>query len=517
MSLLGKLLKKSASSASPDLLTAAVELQEQSSEQLSGSLESNLSLIKDATQNPSDLIVRELLLQNEDGLKIRAAVLYIDGLAEKDIVHQCVILPLMQMDHNVQVTLTHIEKFVITASGIKRVSTLKESIKGLLYSSTLVLLDGVAETLLITSEGWEHRFVSNPTSEPIIRGPQDAFNEVLRTNTALIRRKIKDPQLVLFPIQIGTRTLTDGAIAYLQDVANPNIVNEVKRRLAKIETEGILDSGQLEDYLKDSPYSPFPQLNSTERVDKASAAILEGKVVVLVDGTPFALTMPITFTEFLLATEDYYTNFWAATMLRWVRFLAMLMALTLPSIYIAITTFHQEMLPTELMLAIASNRSGIPFPAFSEALIMEISLELLREASLRLPGTMGQTVGIVGALVIGQAAVQANIVGPVLTIIVSFTAIGAFAIPNYNASLTIRLLRFPIMMLAAVLGIFGIVFGTSMILIHMIHLRSFGVNYLAALTPQSLQDVDDSIVLKKPAFSLKYRPSFLGLRGKNRK
>ncbi|OCT16490.1 hypothetical protein A8709_02285 [Paenibacillus pectinilyticus] len=493
-------------------MTEAVELLEQSVEQLSGDLEKDLNLIRGATQNPSDLIVRELLLEKGDGSEIRAAVLYIDGLAEKDIVHQCVILPLMQIDANAQVTLTYIENFVITASGIKRVNTLHESIAGLLYSNTLVLLDGSTDILLITSEGWEHRFVSNPTSEPIIRGPQDAFNEVLRTNTALIRRKIKDPKLVLFPIQIGTRTLTDGVIAYLQDVANPSIVNEVKRRLAKIETEGILDSGQLEDYLKDSPYSPFPQISSTERADKTAAAILEGKIVVLVDGTPFALTMPITFTEFLLATEDYYTNFWAATMIRWVRFLAMLMALMLPSIYIAITTFHQEMLPTELMLAIASNRSGIPFPAFSEALIMEISLELLREASLRLPGTMGQTVGIVGALVIGQAAVQANIVGPVLTIIVSFTAIGAFAIPNYNASLAIRLLRFPIMALAAVLGIFGIVFATGCILIHMIHLRSFGVSYLASLTPQSLQVVDDSVVLKKPAFALKYRPAFLGFK-----
>ncbi|CAN7182282.1 spore germination protein [Paenibacillus sp. LjRoot56] len=510
MSFLGKLLKKSASSASHGPLSEAADALGPADQQLSGNLEKDLQLILSATQNPSDLIVRELPLQLGNGSEIRAAVLYIDGLAEKDIVHQCVILPLMQMGHQDEVTLTYIEKFVITASGIKRVKTLAESIKGLLYSNTLVLLDGIAEILLITSEGWEHRFVSNPTSEPIIRGPQDAFNEVLRTNTALVRRKIKDPKLVLFPIQIGTRTLTDGAIAYLQDVANPSIVGEVKRRLMAIETEGILDSGQLEDYLEDSPLSPFPQISSTERVDKAAAAILEGKIVVLVDGTPFALTMPITFTEFLLSTEDYYTSYIAATMLRWVRFLAMMMALTLPSIYIAITTYHQEMIPTELMLAIASNRSGIPFPAFVEALIMEISLELLREASLRLPGTMGQTIGIVGALVIGQAAVQANIVGPVLTIIVSFTAIGAFAIPNYNASLAIRLLRFPLMVLAAVFGIFGIVFGTSAILIHMIHLRSFGVSYLAALTPQSLKAVDDSIVFKKPAPMLKYRQSFLG-------
>ncbi|UKS28745.1 spore germination protein [Paenibacillus sp. HWE-109] len=512
MSFFDKLLKGSTVPAPPPLHQESARLQALADLQLSTSLEENLAAIKETIQHASDLIVREIILQSEENLEIRAVVMYIDGLAEKDIVHQCVILPLMKMEQTTQITLSYIENYVITASGIKRETTLKESISGLLYSSTLLIIDGFAESLLITSEGWEHRFVSKPTVEPIIRGPQDAFNEVLRTNTALIRRKIKDPQLVFYPIQIGTRTLTDGVVAYLQDVANPSIVKEVKRRLSLVDTEGILDSGQLEDYLEDSPRSPFPQVSSTERADKAAAALLEGKIVVLVDGTPFALLMPITFPEFLLSTEDYYTNYLAVTMLRWVRFFAIMMALMLPSIYIAITSYHQEMLPTQLMLAIAANRSGIPFPAFFEALIMEISLELLREASLRLPGSMGQTIGIVGALVIGQAAVQANIVGPVLTIIVSFTAIGTFVIPNYNASLAIRFLRFPLMVLAAVFGIFGIVFGTSMILIHMIHLRSFGVSYLATLTPQTLSAVDDSFIFKKPSYALNYRQRFLGLK-----
>ncbi|MGG1514149.1 spore germination protein [Paenibacillus oryzisoli] len=510
MSLLGKLLIRSATRTLPDSSESSADFQSIAEDPLSSSLDSNLTAIRQAIPYASDLILREIPLRGPDGSETRAAVLYIDGLAEKDIVHQCVTLPLVRLEPAGQVTLPYLQNHVITASGIKLVPSLREILRGLLYSNTLVLLDGAAGCLLITSEGWEHRTISNPTTEPLIRGPQDAFNEVLRTNTALLRRKIKDPHLDLFPVQIGSRTQTDCVVAYLRDIANPHIVEEVKRRLAAVTTEGILDSGQLEDFLEDAPFSPFPQIASTERADKTAAALLEGKVVVLVDGTPFALIMPVTFPEFLLATEDYNLNYLAVTMVRGVRLFAMLMALLLPSLYIAISSFHQEMLPTQLMLAIASNRSGIPFPAFFEALIMEISLELLREASLRLPGSMGQTIGIVGALVIGQAAVQANIVGPVLTIIVSFTAIGSFVIPNFNAALAIRLLRFPIMVLAAVFGIFGIVFGTGCILIHMIHLRSFGVSYLAPLTPQTLGLVDDSIVFKKPTPFNHYHLGFLG-------
>ncbi|MCD1258057.1 spore germination protein [Paenibacillus athensensis] len=487
--------------------------QPRSGSALSGELDRDVAAIRCAVHQASDLVVRSLELAVGSSGTTRGAVLYLDGLADKDIVHQCVIVPLLKAQPQQLAEgplLDLLERRILTASGIQQVSGLEAIVGGLLDSRTILLIEGEPTGLAVTSEGWEHRNVSSPKTEPLVRGPQDAFNEVLRVNTALLRRKLKDARLTLDPILVGARTRTEGIVAYLQDVAHPGIVTEVKRRIEAVDTEGVLDSGQLEEFLEDNPYSPFPQISSTERADKAAAALLEGKVLVFVDGSPFVLLMPVTFPEFLMSSEDYYGKYTSATMLRWVRFLAVLMALLLPSIYIALSTFHQEMLPTQLMIAIAANRSGLPFPAFFEALIMEISLELLREASLRLPGGMGQTIGVVGALVIGQAAVQANIVGPVLTIIVSFTAIGTFVIPNYSASISIRLLRFPLMLLAAVFGIFGIVFGAASILIHMVHLRSFGVSYLSSITPQTLADLDDSFLFKKINPLLSYRLSFLG-------
>jgi len=461
-----------------------------------------------------DLRIRRLAMPVKGGTCLRVAVVYIDGLSDQDMILQNVVSPILQAQPDAQeaaAVLDYLEERVLTVGSIVPQPVTDQLALHLLASSAVLLIDGQDTALVIASAGTDHRSIGPPRTEPLVRGPQDAFNEVLRINTALLRRRIKDPRLALDPLQIGSMTRTEGMIVYLQGVSNPAIVAEVKRRLTGIQADGLLDSGQLEEYLEDSPYSPFPQISSTERIEKAAAAVLEGKVLVFVDGTPFVLLMPVTFPEFLLSSEDYYYGkFMATTLLRWIRLLAMLMATLLPSVYIALTTFHQEMLPTRLMIAIAASHSGLPFPAFFEALLMEISLELLREASLRLPGGIGQTISVVGALVIGQAAVQANIVGPVLTIIVSFTAIGTFVIPNYNAALSIRLIRFPLMILASLLGIFGMVFGIAVIVIHMVHLRSFGVSYLAPLTPQTLGMVDDSFVFKKPFSSLHHKLSFLG-------
>ncbi|WP_409341825.1 spore germination protein [Paenibacillus sp. MBLB4367] len=478
-------------------------------------LEENIGFIQETLHHPFDLVVRQLDLPLDGGGSIPAAVLFMDGLADRAMVHEFIIQPILGGTVS-SASLDELSNRVLTASNLKVVTEFPTLIASLLYSSTIVLIEGQPAALIIATEGWEHRQVSEPRFEPALRGAQDAFNEVLCVNTALMRRRIKDPNLVIRSLKIGSRSKTDIAVLYLQDMANPKTVEEVLRRLKNIETDAILDSGELEDNLKDSPYSPFPTLAFTERVDRSAAAAYEGRIVILVDGTPFAIIAPVSLIYLMFTPEDYYTNYFSATFIRWIRVLALHMALLLPSIYIAVTTFHQEMVPTEMMIAIAANRTNIPYPSLIEALLMEISLELLREASLRLPTTMGQTIGIVGALVIGQAAVQANLVGPVLTIIVSFTAIGSFAIPSYNTSVTIRLLRFPIMFLAATLGIFGIVFGASVILIHLLKLKSFGVHYLAPFLPNNLNEIDDSLLFRRPSFSLKHQLKYLRSKRKPR-
>lgn len=474
---------------------------------LTPALNSTIDLFRERLSKSSDLVIKETVIGLKDGGGVRMAIMYIDGLADKQLIHEFILQSIAERKLS-EGTTAELED-VLTATNIRRERSLAKLFQSLLYSSTLVFLDGQVEALTVSSEGWEHRKVSEPLTEPIIRGPQDAFNEVLRSNTALVRRRIKDPCLAVEAIQVGVRSITDVAILYLTDVAHPSIVKEVKRRLQSIKVDSVLDGGELEEYLEDNPMSPFPQVMHTERVDKTVASIMEGKVAVIIDGTPYALSMPGTVTSFLFSPEDYYGKFMATTFVRWIRGIALIMALFLPSFYIALTTFHQEMLPTKLMLSVAANRSGVPFPAFVEALLMEISIELLREASLRLPGAMGQTIGIVGALVIGQSAVEAGIVGPVLTIIVAFTAIGSFVIPSYNTSIAIRLLRFPLMFLAATLGIFGIVFGVATLLIHLISLRPFGVGYMEPFRPSRWEHLDDSIYLKKPSYMLRFRQRFL--------
>ncbi|MDF2935905.1 MAG: GerA spore germination protein, partial [Paenibacillaceae bacterium] len=454
------------------------ELETYPKGRITAKLEETLAFFQESLALCSDLVVKESYVRDSSGKQWRTAVLYLDGLANKQLIHEFITQPMAQYPlPDVGEGIARLEQ-LITATNIRRENERAKLMQSLLYSSTLIFLEGESEGLTISTEGWEHRIVKEPISEVSIRGPQEAFNEVLRTNTALIRRRVKDPRLAVEALQIGTRSLTDTAVVYLQDVANPALVKEVRRRLQAIVVDGVLDSGQMEEYLEDNPLSPFPQISNSERVDRTAAAILEGKVVVILDGSPYALAMPATFASFLYASEDYYTKFMAATFIRWFRGLALFIALFLPSLYIALITYHQEMLPTPLMISSAANRTGVPFPAFFEALLMELSIELLREASLRLPGSMGQTIGIVGALVIGQSAVQAGFVGPILTIIVSFTAIGSFVIPSYSTSITIRMLRFPIMLMAATMGMFGIIFCAAAILLHLISLTPFGVGYL---------------------------------------
>ncbi|MEI7028376.1 spore germination protein [Paenibacillus sp. y28] len=483
---------------------------------LTGKLLEDVDIIRRTIQQAPDLIVRELDLTRADGSRIPAAVLYMDGLANAEMIHKSILLPMVE-SHVGDNPIRDLGRLILTAGSIEEQVQLAEIIYRLLFSSTIVLIDGIPKALLICTEGWEHRTVSEPKTEPIGRGPQDAFNEVLRVNTALLRRRIKDPRLVFDNVRIGRRSLTDISIAYLQDVANPGIVQEIKNRLQHVDIDMLTDGQMLAEFIEDHPISPFPQMAITERVDKTAVAISEGRVALIVDGTPGTVIVPITMTYFLFSTEDYYSKWLPVMLIRWLRVIALCIALLLPSLYVAISSYHQEMLPTGMMLQMAANRSGLPFPSYVEALIMELSFELLREASLRMPGTLGQTIGIVGAIVIGSAAVEAGIVGPILTIIVSFTAIGSFVIPSYNTSFAIRVIRFPLMILSATLGLYGILFGVIALLIHLNHLYSFGVPYMASFTPESMKDWNDSLLVRKPMPFQRERPSFLRVLNRKRK
>lgn len=479
---------------------------------LRSSLTHNLNLFKEAFQSCEDVVFREFNI----GIKqdIRAAIIWLDGLVDTTIINEDIIKPLLQHafepgDFNAERNLiAFFRDSKLNTADIEEKEEISDLIDSVLTGDCVILIDGYSVSLVSSAKGGELRSISEPVTEAVVRGPRQGFTENIRTNTSLLRRIVKTPQLKLESFKAGTLTKTDLTLAYIKGIANEKIVEEVRLRIRRINVDSILESAYVEELIEDQPYSPFPQIAHTERPDKAAAELLEGRVIILVDGTPFVLIVPALFIQFLQSSEDYYERYPMAFAIRIIRYVFFLMALLFPSVYIAATTYHQETLPTQLLISIAGAHEGVPFPAFFEALLMEITFEALREAGVRLPRTVGQAVSIVGALVIGESAVRAGIVSPAMVIVVAVTAIASFAIPAFNVAITIRLLRFPMMALAAVLGFYGIMLGLLVILIHLSSLRSFGVPYFAPVAPFQRNGMKD-MIFRAPWWKMKKRPEML--------
>lgn len=444
----------------------------------------------------------------------RVLMIYLDGMTNSQVVSENVVKSLMvhylgEKQNIKESPMEHVQNHVISMPEIKAEKQLTKLVNYVLSGDVILIIDGEPEGLVISARGWDARAVSEPQAEPLVRGPRDGFTENLRTNTVLVRRRIKSSRLKLESLEVGALTKTSVAIAYIEGIANDKVVEEARRRISRIKTDSILESGYLEQFIEDNPWSIFPQVDVTERPDKVCGNLLEGRVAILVDNTPFALIIPVLFLQFLQTPEDYYMRPYQATFLRILRLVTLNIALLLPSFYIAITTFHQEMLPTPLLLSIAEARAGVPFPALVEALLMELAFEIVREAGLRLPRPMGQAVSIVGGLVVGQSAVSAGLVSPAMLIVVALTAMASFSLPTVHATEAIRLLRFPIMFLAATLGLFGVMAILLVILIHLCSLRSFGVPYLSPIAPLSIKDLKD-VPVRAPWWAMFTRPRVIG-------
>lgn len=391
---------------------------------------------------------------------------------------------------------------------------MEEAISGVLIGDAVLFVDGFAGALNIPDKGYPKMDVGESDTEKVVRGSNESFTESEKANTALIRKRIRNTGLKVKEFQVGVRSFTNVALVYIEDLADSNLVKEAQRRLTEYEIDGVMDSGVLEQLAEESWYSPFPQFHSTRRPDRAAMSVLEGKVVVLVDNSPIALMLPADVNSFLKTTDDYYNRFHMATFARIIRYVSAFFALTLPGLYLAVTNFHTQILPTSLLLSFWKARIGVPFPAALEVLLMELSFELLREAGVRLPGAMGNTIGIVGGLIIGQAAVDANLVSPIVVIVVAFTALCSFAIPNEEFAFSFRILKFMLIVLSATLGFFGFLIGLFIILVHMAGLKSFNTPYLTPYVGAQLngyQDEKDAIVRfplrmlwKRPIFANRY-------------
>ena len=483
---------------------------------VSGVLNQDMEWLKQHYVRCSDLIYRHITIGGHQHRQ--AAVFYFDGMTDSSVVHDNILQPLLldaeiaendaEREADFRNFFEYLKERLLPAGEITVADDLKQGAQSMMNGDVLLIIDGCRQAIVIDAKGFPQRPVGKAENEVVLRGPQEAFTEAMRINTALIRRHLRTNQLKLEEKTLGRYTRTQVAIVYLDGVANENIIAEVHRRLDNIkEVDSILDSSCIEQYIEDSPFSVFPQMQYTERPDKVAASLLEGRVALVVDGSPDVILLPLMFVQLLQSPEDYYTRLAPGTFMRWIRYMGLLIAILFPSLYVAVTSYHPEMLPLNLLLSIAAAREGVPFPAFVEALIMELCFELLREASIRLPGAIGNTIGIVGALVIGDAAVSAHLVAPQMVIVVAITAIGSFTVPSMEASYPIRLLRFPLMLLAAGFGLYGVALGVMAILLHLVHLRSFGFPYLEPLAPLKLNEMRD-VLIRAPRWQMMVRPQF---------
>ncbi|GBF77142.1 spore germination protein [Paenibacillus sp. 598K] len=380
--------------------------------------------------------------------------------------------------------------------------------RSVLFGHVGLLVEGLPHGLLIELPDGMNRQVSEPVSEALLRGPRVGFTEVLSENTSLLRRQGFSEQLEMKSYCVGTRLKKDLVVAYIKDIVNPDLLQEVEKRVSRMNIDFAAESGYVEQLIEDDVLSPFQQLQNTERPDRVIHALLEGRVAILLDGTPFALIAPVTFSMLLQSPEDYYERWLPSSLLRLMRFGAAFLALMAPAFYISFISFHPGLIPTELAITIIETRQGVPFPSLIEVLILEVSIEILREAGIRLPKPIGPAMGIVGGLIIGDAAVQAGIVSPFLVIVVAVTAISSFSIPSYSAGITLRMLRFAGMLFAAFLGILGTILFFLLLCSHLSKLKSFGVPYLTPATPFRLRDWKDFLI-RAPLTAMKRRPAMM--------
>lgn len=487
--------------------------------------------VKYNTMINSDIILREFTLTARNR-QYKAMLFLIDGMVDSELINDNILQALMLRnranmfdgDQNQivseaktnNITVRRVKKFdlenyvfdcLLPQNNVKKITSFSDAFAGVNMGNCLLFVDTLPLAFDIDVKGFKQRGVTVPNNEVIIKGPQEAFVENIRTNTSQLRRLVNNENLIIESVEVGKISRTKCAVCYLKNVANEDLVAEVKYRMNNLEIDSLLSSGELEQLIEENHRYSVPQLISTERPDKATKYLYNGRVVVLVNGNPYALIMPATFFDFISSPEDTNLKFQFANFVKTLRLLSIFLTLFLPGIYVAIATFHQELLQTELLFSILASRENVPFPIIFEILIMEISFELIREAGLRVPSPMGSTIGIVGALILGQAAVSAGIVSPILIIIVAITGISSFSIPDFSFGFHLRLLRFVFILFGYIAGFFGIALGMFSYICILASLKSFGVPYMAPYSP--LTKLNHGGYFIEPTWRREKRPDFL--------
>jgi len=486
---------------------------------VTGNYDNDLAVLKKKTVNHCDIHFREFKIW---GAK-KAALLYVDGLYDKELMDTQVLELLMNKEEDgtstsqeIPITKDNLMNQILPVSQVSSIRQLHQVVEDVLTGAVALIVEGLEEALLISGSAGKTRGIEEPVSEGLLRGPRTGFTETLSDNTALLRRHGKNESLQMIKFQVGARAQKDLIVAYMGDIANSELVKEVIRRVEAIDMDYLAESGYVEQLIEDNSLSPFQQVQNTERPDRVIGALMEGRVAILLDGTPFVLIVPVTFSMLIQSPEDYYERWLPASLLRILRFFTAFLSVFTPAIYISFISFNQGLIPTELVVTIIESRLSVPFPSIIEALLMEVSIEILREAGIRLPKPIGPAMGIVGGLIIGDAAVNAGIVSPFLVIVVAVTAISSFAIPSYSAGISLRMLRFFAMFFAALLGLFGTVLFFILICSHLAKLKSFGVPYISPLSPFRWNDWKDFIV-RMPLKQMNRRPILMKTKDSTRR
>ncbi|HOJ12025.1 MAG TPA: spore germination protein [Clostridiales bacterium] len=458
------------------------------------------------TIKSQDIIIREFKI----GEKYTAFLVFIDEMVDKLTVNNSILRPLMNTEafQNIpsKEIVEYISNNVLSVGKISRENKYDSIVKQVLNGMTALFIDNCNEAILIGTKGFEKRNIEKPLTESVIRGAQEGFTEDLGTNIALIRRIIRNEDLIVEILPVGKANNSSCAIFYMDGITNPSLINEAKRRIESIDFDYISGSGMLEEMINDQPLLLFPQISTTERPDKSAIYLLDGKVLFIMDGAPFAGAVPTNFFDLIHSPEDYFLRWQFGTFLRFIRMLGIFASSILPGIYLALILFHHDMVPTDLLFSIAQSRENVPFPTFIELLLMEIAFELIREAGLRVPGAIGTTLGIIGALILGQAAVAASIVSPILIIVVAVTGIGSFATPSYTLAFAIRIARFFFIVLGAAMGFYGISAAIVIILGIMCSMKSFGIPFFTPVAPKTNMRPD--VIIGQPLYKQTERIEF---------
>ncbi len=478
----------------------------------------NERLLKELFAGSSDFVTRGFTFKGVNGESERAVLAFMDGMTSAEILNDSIIKPLMYGVRDTPDTgsgacggepgnrssIEAVNDILLSVGEIKVTSDISDAVEGILNGDCVMFIDGCGECTVMNCKGFEKRGVEQPAYDVSMRGPRESFNENLRTNTSLLRRRIKNRDLVFESTTVGRKTNTNVCIVYVNGLADAELVAEVKRRISYINVDLILESGYIEEYIEDSPFSVFATMGITERPDVLAGKLLEGRVGIMVDGSPFVLTAPYLFAEAFQNPEDYYSRTIYSSLVRIFRYIAFLLSILVPGLYVALTSFHQELIPSSLLFNMAAASEGVPFTSFAEIAIFLFVFEMLKEAGVHMPKNIGQTTSIVGGLVLGDAAVQAGIISAPAVIIISFTAVSSFMVPAINNEIT--LLRWIFLFLGGVLGGYGISVGIIGLTLHITGMQSFGYSFFAPFFPERVEDIKDTFV-RVPLWMMRRRPT----------